>query len=82
MKKFKNIFIFMLGLIILPTACTKDFEEINTDPNNPTDAPSINIMTNVIRYHTQNWYDPWGDMNEPSCYANHLGKIQYIDEAA
>ena len=82
MKKFKNIFIFMLGLIILPTACTKDFEEINIDPNNPTDAPSINIMTNVIRYHTQNWYDPWGDMNEPSCYANHLGKIQYIDEAA
>lgn len=82
MKKLQYIFILMLGLIILPTACTQDFEEINTDPNNPTDAPSINIITNVIRYHTANWYNPWGDMNEPSSYANHLGKIQYIDEAA
>jgi hypothetical protein len=82
MKKIQHIIILMLGLILLPTACTKDFEEINTDPNNPTDAPSINIIANVIRYHTQNLYNAWGDMNEPSSYANHLGKIQYIDEAA
>ncbi len=82
MKKIRNIFILMLGLILLPTACTEDFEEINTDPNNPTVAPSINILANVIRYHTQNFYNAWGDMNEPATYANHLGKIQYIDEAA
>jgi hypothetical protein len=82
MKKIKYIIALMLGLIILPMSCTKDFEEINTDPNNPVDAPSINILANVIRFHTQNYYNAWGDMNEPSSYVNHLGKIQYIDEAA
>lgn len=82
MKNIQHIFILMLGLIVLPVSCTKDFEEINTDPNNPLDAPSINILANVIRLHTQGYYDDWGDMNEPSSYANHLGKIQYIDEAA
>jgi hypothetical protein len=82
MKKYHIITAFVLGLILLPLSCTKDFEEINTDPNNPLDAPSINIMANVIRYHTQQFYNAWGDMNEPSSYANHLGKIQYIDEAA
>lgn len=82
MKKFQYILILMLGLMIIQTACTKDFEEINTNPNNPTDAPSINIIANVVRLHTQGYYDAWGDMNEPSSWANHLGKIQYIDEAA
>jgi len=82
MKKFITILSLIFGLILLPTSCTKDFEEINTDPNNPVDAPSINIIANVIRYHTQQYYNAWGDMNEPSSYANHLGKIQYIDEAA
>ena len=82
MKKFKQILILILGLIILPVSCTKDFEEINTDPNNPTDVPSINVIVNVIRLHTQAYYNDWGDMNEPSSWANHLGKIQYIDEAA
>ena len=81
MKRIKFISILLLGLFLIPTSCTKDFEEINTDPNNPVDAPSINIMVNVIRFHTQQFYNAWGDMNEPSCYANHLGKIQYIDEA-
>lgn len=82
MKKHHLILVFAFGLIFLPISCTKDFEEINTDPNRPVDAPSINILANVIRYHTQQFYNAWGDMNEPSSYANHLGKIQYIDEAA
>lgn len=82
MKKHQYLTLFLLGLFLLPVACTEDFEEINTDPNNPVDAPSINILANVIRYHTQTHFDAWGDMNEPSSYANHLGKIQYIDEAA
>ncbi len=82
MKKVNIIILFMLGLMVIPMSCTKDFEEINTDPNNPVTAPSINILANVIRFHTGEFYNAWGDMNEPSSYANHLGKIQYIDEAA
>jgi len=82
MKKINKIFAFILGLFMVSVSCTDDFETINTNPNNPVEAPSINIIANVIRYHTQQFYNAWGDMNEPSSYANHLGKIQYIDEAA
>ncbi len=81
MKKFKIISSAMIVLVFLSVSCTKDFEEINTDPNNPVEAPSINIIANAIRFFTQNQFNQWGDMNEPSSWANHLGKIQYIDEA-
>jgi hypothetical protein len=75
------ITVFVIGLSAFMISCTDDFEQINTDPNNPVDAPSINILVNVIRFYTQNNSDAWGDMNEPSSWASHLGKIQYIDEA-
>ncbi len=71
----------MIGFVALAISCTKDFEQINTDPNNPVEAPSISILANVIRNYNQNNSNQWGDMNEPSSWANHLGKIQYIDEA-
>ena len=35
-------------LIILMGSCTEHFEELNTDPNFPTDVPPINIFTQVI----------------------------------
>lgn len=71
----------MIGLFVIAGSCTKDFEQINTDPNNPVEAPSINILANVVRNYNQNNSNAWGDMNEPSSWANHLGKIQYIDES-
>ena len=81
MRKNLIITAIMIGLTAFVVSCTKDFEQINTDPNNPVEAPSINILANVIRNYNQNNSNAWGDMNEPSSWANHLGKIQYIDEA-
>jgi hypothetical protein len=81
MRKNLILTAIMIGLTAFVVSCTKDFEQINTDPNNPVEAPSINILTNVIRNYNQNNSNAWGDMNEPSSWANHLGKIQYIDEA-
>ena len=37
MKHFKFIYSFaLLGLFLFINSCTKDFDEMNTDPNNPT----------------------------------------------
>ncbi len=63
------------------SACTKDFEEINTNPNNPTEAPLGTLLAFSLRDHASEFYNTWGDMNEPSTYAGHLAKIAYIDEA-
>lgn len=71
--------IALLGVILM--GCTKDFEEINTDPDAYADAPITNVLAFCIRYTCDNMFDPWADMNEPSTYGGHLAKKQYIDEA-
>ncbi len=45
-KHKKTIYAFLL--IIFMGSCTEHFEELNTDPNFPTDVPPINIFTQVI----------------------------------
>lgn len=82
MKKY----ILKLGALIFLTviifsSCTDKFGEINTDPDRAKDAPATNVLAFVLRYYAATHYDPWADMNEPSTYAGHLAKIQYIDEA-
>lgn len=44
----KNLYISILGLSILFTSCSKSFEGVNNDPNNPTDAPASAIFTGVL----------------------------------
>ncbi|MGB4204480.1 MAG: SusD/RagB family nutrient-binding outer membrane lipoprotein [Bacteroidales bacterium] len=82
MKKF-NIKMLVLTLMatFLVTGCTKDFEDINTDPNRSKDAPATNVLAFVLRYHSDTFYDAWNNLNEPSTYGGHIAKIQYIDEA-
>ena len=50
MKYFKTTQIIFAGLFLLVSllsSCTKDFEELNTNPNSPVDVPAINILTNA-----------------------------------
>lgn len=82
MKKiFKINALLVLGALFLITSCTKDFEEMNINPNEPNVAPPTNVLTYAVRYFATNFYDDWMDMNNFESYAGHLGKIQYIDEA-
>jgi len=79
MKKIKFLGIFFISLLIL-NSCTKGWEEMNVDPNNPTDAPSENVLINVERAIAVTFSDMWWTGNNTSSYANHIAKIQYIDE--
>lgn len=46
----KKISIYLLSLLVTTfTACTDDFEEINTDPNSPTSIPTSYLLTNAQR---------------------------------
>jgi len=82
MKKFLNIkAVFVLGLIIGLVSCTKDFEEMNVNPNEPNWAPNTNILAHSLRYYADNFFDDWQDMNNYMSYAGQVTKIQYIDEA-
>src|SRR6056297_1871781 len=80
-KKFQNIFSLLIVGLLMFTACTDDWEEMNEDPNSPTTVPATNLLGNGIRYFGEYYYDAWFNMNNVSTYAGHLGKIQYIDES-
>lgn len=77
----KSTLLFGVAGLALTQACTKDFEAINTNPNQPVEAPMTNVLAYVLQDFSANFYDAWGNMNEPSTYSGHLGKIAYIDEA-
>lgn len=80
----KNISAYLLIIVLLAftgQSCTDDFEEINTNPNSPVQAPITNVLGYVMVDFANYYFAPLGDMNEPSTYSGHLGKIQYIDDS-
>ena len=63
MKNIRYILPFV-SLIFLVSACTKDFEEINTDPNLPVDVPISNHLAGTMIDFDRGWMvmtnsDPW-----------------------
>ncbi|MFO7850914.1 MAG: SusD/RagB family nutrient-binding outer membrane lipoprotein [Bacteroidota bacterium] len=79
MKKYKltSVLIFIL---ILSFGCTEGWVKMNEDPNNAIDVPAANILTYVERASSETLWDVWWTGNNTSSYANHISKIQYIDE--
>jgi len=80
MKRFKIITILLFGLLV-SVGCDSNFEEINTDPNNPVAVPSSLLIPGVVRsaQNSANSTFIGGDMG--ACWAQHYAKVQYNDEA-
>lgn len=80
MKQFRYMAAAALALSLC--ACTKSFEEVNTDPDNPlmSDVPSTNILAFCERYASQNMFDEWFEMNETCGFAGQISKMQYTQE--
>jgi len=72
--------ILVLALIFTIGSCTKDFEEMNTSPNSPTDVPAVNIFTHVITASTANELGGWMQHTYLGCWSQQWCKVQYIDE--
>ena len=79
MKRFKHITIILFSLLVT-VSCDKDFEEINTDPNNPTSVPSDLLIPGVVRGAQNRSYSTFtgGDMG--ACWSQQFAKVQYNDE--
>ena len=79
MKKIKIIVLLMTTAFF--ASCDKDFEEVNTNPNDPTSVPSELLLGQVSRNTINNIYTVQygGDMG--ACWAQQWGKVQYNDEA-
>ena len=78
MKNFKLIFVLFVGLLL--QNCTKDFEEVNIDPNSPTEVPAHLFLGNVIRVNQNAIYNAQAGGDMGLCWAQHWSKVQYNDE--
>ena len=76
-----NIILYAFLSFVLVTGCTKDFEELNQDPNNPVAIPAHLLLGYAQRTFVNTIYgvQAGGDMGE--CWAQHWSKVQYNDEA-
>lgn len=72
--------ILLAVLMIYAGSCTKDFEEMNTNPNSPVDVPSINIFTNALESHISYEMGGWIQHTYLGCWSQQWCKVQYIDE--
>lgn len=78
--KFLSI-IFILGLI-LSNSCTKDFDELNTNPNSPSAdqaAPEM-LLTNAVESLTDRVHEIFLGHEMGSAWVQHMAKVQYTDE--
>lgn len=77
----KNIKIWMLILFVgLSSACSKDFESINKNPNRPEEVPLTNVLVSAISQGVRRTHGASMNMTYAGLWAQHYAKIQYIDE--
>lgn len=56
----KKYFILTISLFSLSLSCTKDFKDINTDPNNPGVVPTAYLLTNAEKNMMDNLlFESW-----------------------
>ena len=80
-NKIKILAIGLIMGVLFLNSCTKGWEELNTDPNNPTTVPATNLLAQAIQYYGRTFTGSFFNMSNISTYAGHLGKIQYLDES-
>ena len=79
MKKIKYTLLALLTFVAV--SCDKDFEEVNTDPNNPTSVPAHLLLGNIIRINQNVLYNMQAGGDMGMCWGQHLSKVQYNSEA-
>lgn len=79
MKRFNR---YITGMLILAlTACTKDFEEINTNPNQPPVATPDQLMTTGQLIFSNNIWDDWNNGRMGMYYAQYWSSTYYSTES-
>jgi len=78
--KSHKIILSLFLVIAFQSSCTKDFEEMNKDPNNPVDVPAINIFTNAVNSTFGAELGGWMQHTYLGVWCQQWCKVQYIDE--
>ena len=76
MKTMKNIRIISLAvLLMIAGSCTKDFDEMNTNPNAATVVPASNVLLRAFISSTGTLFGERLDVYYAGSYAGHTAAI-------
>ncbi len=82
MKKISNKIIALSFIVLfLFVGCTKDFENINTDPNSPTKIPPQYLLTSAEKVLMAFLWDEWWNGRFGCLYAQYFSQTSYTDES-
>jgi len=70
-----------MAISILGVGCTDSFDDINKDPDRPSDVPADNLLAWSLWNISYRFYDRWYMLDEPASFAGYVAKLSYIDEA-
>lgn len=69
------------GLLLGLSACTKGFDRINTDPNNPQSVPNSYLLSGAQKGLMDNTWDRWWNGSVGMLLAQYYAENQYTDES-
>jgi hypothetical protein len=79
MKTFIKIS-FGLFLVLFTIGCTKNFDEINTNPNLPAEVTTPTLLTAACKGMCDNIYDEWWGGRQSMLYAQYWVQRNYPSE--
>jgi hypothetical protein len=80
MKKIQKIIPGLFLIVTLFSSCTKDYEKLNQNPNNPVVVPAINVFTNAEQSAIARQMGGWIQHTYLGVWSQQWCKVQYIDE--
>ncbi|MDR2692235.1 MAG: SusD/RagB family nutrient-binding outer membrane lipoprotein [Dysgonamonadaceae bacterium] len=78
-KRFSLTRLLVYSFTIFLFSC-QDFEEINTDPNNPVETPSNMLFSGTQKKIMDYVYDVWFSGRQSLVYAQYWGQRNYTEE--
>ena len=74
---------YTLGFLVLMAmvvGCTKDFDEINTNPNRPKEVPTVNLISTGQKSLTDDIYDEWFSGRQGLLWSQFWAQRNYTEE--
>lgn len=77
----KKIIGFGFVLLFLVFGCTKDFDELNVNPNEPTEVPTSYLLTDAQKGMMSFLWDEWWNGRFGMLYSQYWSQASYTDES-
>lgn len=79
--KLYNKLLLGAAFVSVMSSCTEDFEEMNINPNQPSDATAAQLMTTAQYNFASNIGDAWNNGRMGMYYSQYWSSTYYTDES-